>query len=493
MRRTPFMGSVLAAAAVLAVVSAATASADVTVRVDLAKVSPVLVKTLSTLSGNAKVPVMVHGRNADDATRAARDAGMKVVTTFRKIGVVVAAGTKKQITETRSKIGVTYLEGDQRLAFAMETSHTATRGRQARGLRDRAGRSVDGRGVGVAVIDTGIDSTHPAFKNADGSSAVKKNLKYICTVLEPGDGLNDSCFLDLTGADTDTLSVGGHGTHVAGIVAGRDVTLTDGGKLHGAAPGASLYGLSVGAGLTILGANSALNWVLDHHRAPCGAGVPASTCPPIKVTNNSYGPSGGGAFDPNSATVKIQRALAREGVMTVWANGNDGGDGSASMSNPSGIDPTAGIVSVASYYDNGTGTRNGVVSEYSSRGKSGSPSTYPDISAPGQDITSACRIHLVVCATGLAPRNGPGLLDVGTFNTISGTSMAAPHIAGIIAQLFQVSPSATPARVEDALKATAYKYRNGAGYQRVGAYTTSFDKGTGLVDAYASARRLGAR
>lgn len=493
MRRTPLMGAAVAVAAVLVVAAVATAKADVTVRVDLAKVSPLLAKTLSNLSGNAKAPVMVHGRSTADATRAARATGLKVVTTFRKVGVVVAAGTAKQITATRAQAGVTYLEGDQRLALSMETSHLASRGRQARGLRDGGGRAVDGRGVGVAVIDTGIDGTHPAFRNADGSSAVKKNLKYICTVLEPGDALNDACFLDLTGGDTDTLSVGGHGTHVAGIVAGRDVTLTDGGKLHGAAPGAALYGLSVGVGVSILGADSALNWVLDHHRAPCGAGVPASTCPPIKVTNNSYGPSGGGAFDPNSATVKIQRALAREGVMTVWANGNDGGDGSASMSSPAGMDPTGGIVSVASYNDNGTGTRDGAVSEFSSRGKAGSPATYPDISAPGEDITSACRLQLVVCATGLQPRNGPGLLDLGTFNTISGTSMAAPHIAGIIAQLFQVAPAATPIRVEDALKATAYKYRNGAAYQRVGAYTTSFDKGTGLVDAYAAARRLGAR
>jgi Subtilase family. len=150
--------------------------------------------------------------------------------------------------------------------------------------------------------------------------------------------------------------------------------------------------------------------------------VPAATCPPIKVTNNSYGPSGGGEFDPNSATVKIQRALAAEGVLTVWANGNDGGNGAESLSNPPGMDPTPGI-SVASYFDKGNGTRDGEVSSYSSRGKKGDP-TYPDISAPGEDITSACRPYLAVCSTGLDPRNGPGLLDLGTFNTISGTSMA---------------------------------------------------------------------
>ena len=118
------------------------------------------------------------------------------------------------------------------------------------------------------------------------------------------------------------------------------------------------------------------------------------------------------------------------------------------------------------------------------------PSTWPDISAPGEDITSSCRAYLPICSTGLAPQNGPGPLDIGTFNTISGTSMAAPHIAGIVAQLFQADPSATPAQIEDALKGSAYRYSNGAPYRTVGSYQTSYDKGTGLVDVVAAVARL---
>ena len=88
--------------------------------------------------------------------------------------------------------------------------------------------------------------------------------------------------------------------------------------------------------------------------------------------------------------------------------------------------------------------------------------------------------------TGLDPRNGPGATDIGTFNTISGTSMAAPHIAGIVAQLFQANPAATPAQVEEALKTTAYKYTDGAAYEQGALGTTSFDKGYGLVDVVAA-------
>jgi serine protease AprX len=454
----------------------------------LAPVSRSLAQQLTANAG--AIPVFVHGTSIAAARQAVAGAGLTLLTTWNRIGVAVARGTAGQVTAVRTQPGVTYVEGDEPLRLYLSTSNTATRGSQARAeLRDGQGRPVDGRGVSAAVIDTGVDGTHPFFRNADGTSAVKRNLKNICGPLTdlglPLPLPNDACFLDLTAInDTDTLSAGGHGTHVAGIVAGRDTTLTDGTQLHGAAPGATLISLSVGAGLSIFGADSALNWVLEHHNNPCAG------CPPIKVSNNSYGPSGGGPFDPNSATVKFQRALAADGVLTVWAAGNDGPDNSAT--NPPGQDPTPGVVMVASYDDQGTGTRNGTVSSFSSRGAAGHPETYPDISAPGSDITSSCRPYLPICSTGLDPHNGPGPLDIGTFNTISGTSMATPHIVGIVTQLFQVAPNATPAQIEDALKATAVKFTDGAPYEPAGVYTTSVDKGTGLVDAYSAAVRLGA-
>ncbi len=454
----------------------------------LAPLSASLQQQLSAATGT--VPVFVHATNIIVARTAAANAGLTLVTSWNKIGVVVARGTASQVQAVRSQPGVSYVEGDQAIELHLSTSHLATRGEQARTtLRDSQGRTLDGRGVSAAIIDTGVDGTHPFFRNADGSSAVKLNLKNICGPLTdlglPLPLPNDSCFADLTAVnDTDTLSAGGHGTHVAGIVAGRSTRLSDGSIVSGAAPAATVISLSVGAGLSIFGADSALNWVLEHHQNPCAG------CPPIKVSNNSYGPSGGGAFDPNSATAKLQRALAAEGVLTIWAAGNDGPDNQAT--NPPGQDPTGGVVMVASYDDLGTGTQNGVVSSFSSRGLAGSPATYPDISAPGSDITSACRLYLVVCATGLDPLNGPGLLDIGTFNTISGTSMAAPHIAGIVAQLFQTAPNATPAQIEHALKSSAHKFTNGAAYEPSGSYTTSVDKGTGLVNVYAAAFSLGA-
>jgi subtilisin family serine protease len=480
-------------AAVLAASATIVASSDdsASAASQQADVSDFLAGQLSGLTG--RTTVMVHGTSITAARQAVTAAGMRKTGEFEGIGVVVATASKSQVQAVRSAPGVTYVEGGtQPIEFfsqdLAETSNTATRGAEAAAtLTGADGTPLTGKGVSVAVIDSGVDPTHPYFREADGSSAVVANLKAICAPV------GELCTVQrLPGfVDTDTLSVGGHGTHVSGIVAGRPTTLTDGGTLQGAAPGAKLVSISTGAGIVILGADAALNWVLENHAAPCGAGVPASTCPPIKVTNNSYGPSGGGAFDPESATVKLQRALAAEGVVTVWAAGNDGGDGSTSLTNPPGQDPTGGILSVASYFDQDTGTRSGVVSDYSSRGLTTDASTWPDVAAPGENITSSCRLYLAICATGLDFRNGPGVLDLGTFNTISGTSMAAPHVAGIVAQLFQADPDATPADIERALKVSAHKFTDGAGYQPGPLGTTSYDKGYGLVDVVAAVSALG--
>jgi len=472
------LATATAAAGATLALPTTSASADLT---GLADVSESLASQLSGL-GAGRAAVLVHGESLAAADDAVAAVGMRRVSSFDKIGVVVATGTADQIEAVRGRAGVTYVEGNQTIKLFQDTSNVATRGYEAtQTLTGADGTKLTGAGVSVAVIDSGVDPNHPYFKESDGSSAVVANMKAICDPLTEA-----TCTVQNMGPlDTDTLSVGGHGTHVNGIVAGNPVTVGDK-KLQGAAPGAKLVSVSTGAALFIIGADAALNWVLENHEAPCGAGVPASTCPPIKVTNNSYGPSGGGEFDPQSATVKLQRALAAEGVVTVWANGNDGGDGTSNLSNPPGMDPTGGVISVASYFDQNTGTRDGVVSDFSSRGKAGDQSTYPDISAPGEDITSSCRLYLPICATGLKPEG------LGDYNTISGTSMAAPHIAGIVAQLFQDTPSASPAQIEDALKRTAYKFSDGAAYESGPLGTTSFDKGYGLVDVVAAANALGA-
>lgn len=482
------------AAAPLALLPSSSAAQEQTVKVDA-----VLTAQLQAAGDGDRLAVAVHGQTTRDALDAVGAAGLVRVSTFDEVGVVLANGTPGQVRAVLGQPGLTYLEGDQQLEYTMDTSHIATRGAQAReAFRDSRGRPIDGSGVSVAVIDSGIDGTHPFFRRADGKSAVVRNLKTVCPLLNPSPSTGP-CFQDVPSNDTDSISNGGHGTHVAGTVAGGIVQTTTprAVTLQGAAPGASLVGLSVGQTISVFASSQAFDFVVKNHRAPCGAGVDPAICPPIKSTNNSYGPPGGGRFNEDSVVTKLQRQLVSEGVISVWAAGNDAGDGTGSPSdpmdaqsttqntNPQGQDPTPGILMVASYNDGGSGNRDLALSGFSSRGVRGEKGTYPDISAPGDTITSSCRLgSLPIC-------QGEPSFDNGNYQTISGTSMATPHIAGIVAQLFQAAPTATPAQLEDVLEDTAHKFL--ADYEDDPLNTddtTSFDKGHGLVDVAAAVASL---
>ncbi len=330
------------------------------------------------------------------------------------------------------------------------------------------------------------------------ATKVVQNRKNACGI-EIDPALSEECFVTIP--DSDTTSVGGHGTHVAGIAAGYEVTTTSPSvrELRGTAPGARLVGLSVGAAIGLLDAAAAQYWVLEHQQNPCrtAAQQTASTvdadCPPIRVTNHSYGPAAStgedNEFDAGSIAVQLQRALVQKGVVAVWAAGNDGGDGANAFTNPTAMDPTPGIVMVASYDDDELGSRDRQLSDFSSRGRLGALGTYPDVSAPGDTITSACRAYQSVCSTGLDP------YDNGDYNTISGTSMASPYVAGVVATLFQAKPTLTPAELEGVREDTAYKFTTGGAYEadladRNADDTTSFDKGHGLVDVVEATLRV---
>lgn len=459
-----------------------------------APLDPFLAAQLGAASPGSELPVFVHGTSIDVAKSAIRHSGLRLVATWDFVGVAVAVGRPAAIGGARRFPGVTYLEADRPIEFFLDTSHTATRGEEARRgflvatTPPTSVPGVDGSGVGIAVVDGGIDATHPMFQQG-GKSKVVRNLKLACFYVSPCTGrvgnARDVYFVDVP-ADTDTISAGGHGTHVAGIAAGVDVTTLDGKALHGAAPGAKLVGISVGHSLSIYGGNAGLNWVLDHHAEPCGPGVTTPACPPIKVVNNSWGLSGGGEFDPNSAIAKIENALVAAGVTVVFSAGNSGGDGSRIRTNPFSTNPAPGVIGVANYHDLNSGTRDNKLHSSSSRGRMGAPLTYPDVSAPGSSIRSACRPYLTIC-------RGPDFDP--NYGTIGGTSMSAPHIAGIVAQLVQAYRAVnggldpTPAYLENLIEDTAYKFADGGTYEadpQNTDNTTSFDKGHGLIDVKAA-------
>ncbi|MGH2723886.1 MAG: S8 family serine peptidase [Actinomycetota bacterium] len=469
----------LSVSVVLALVPAAGAGARAEAPID----PPVL----ATAGRQSALVHVEPSASLEAGVEAARAAGLDLGTTYPMINVFVAYGDRDAFRKVAASPVVEQVEANSLLELLTNTSHIATRGQDvldgAVTLPD--GTVIDGTGVGVAVVDTGVEGTHPDLESRMGG-----NVRIYCTA--PGAiiaiGISGLGFSECRGPkvvvpldDTDTPGAGGHGTHVAGIVAG-DGTASEA-TFHGAAPGATLFGVAVGTTLLVENALDGLRWVLDNHD---------QVDPPIRVVNNSWGGGPGPGDEDNvlqGAITKLQNLLIGDGVTVVFAAGNSGGNGSNQQTTAQCALTTPGNVCVASYDDGDTGTRDGSLSSFSSRGSAANAATWPDISAPGQFIISTCRYTLPVCWV----HAGQQLDPPNSYSELSGTSMAAPHISGIIAQLYQANPDLTPALVEEVLEDTAHKFTFGAPYQDDPFNpddTSSFDKGHGLVDVLAAVQAV---
>lgn len=321
------------------------------------------------------------------------------------------------------------------------------------GLKDARGRPILGTGIGVAVVDSGIDATHPDLPYAPlvPGGVVRANYKVVSQLAVPT-------------PNSDTTS--GHGTHVASIVAGQG---TSDPAQTGVAPGATLYGLGIGESATTVWASQAFDWILANGGA---------MDPPIRVVTNSW--SSGTNYDPDSVLTRLTNRLVDQGVVVVFSAGNAGGDGTSALTSAQCQIPRPGVICVAAFDDQGTGSRDGLLPSYTSRGATGRPETWPDVSAPGSAVRAAR--PLVGLQTGLA---------TSSYVELTGTSQAAPHVAGLVALMLQADGALTPAQVELILKATAYKYGDGGAYSTSGdprAWQSHHAKGHGLVDAHAAVK-----
>jgi serine protease AprX len=455
-----------------------------------------LLTPVATRAETPEVTVLVHGSqgSAEAALGALEGIGLPVVHRMNAIGVVVTTGPASLITQLRSDRRIERVEMEPSpIEFHLATSRRAIRMDDASTITTPGPQGFavpyDGSGVTIAIVDQGIDATHPMFRLPDGTSSVVRNLELVCLDRYPVAGNRDVCgaagIEDTTAfveaeepLNTSEGPLEGHGTHVASTAAGQRVTTSDGRTLQGIAPGARLIGLGATSDISVTWAGiAALNWVIENHRFPCGRDVPKSKCPPIRVVNNSWGYPD--PYDEKSALAKATRALLDAGVAISWSAGNRGEvtDGKA-RTNSAGHTAQQGIVSVASYNDSDRGGRDGYLSNFSSRGLRGQTITYPDISAPGDGITAACRPYLAICSTGGDARDP-------NYNTISGTSMASPHVAGAMALLFQANPKLQPADIERILEETAYEFRSRGQYEPDPlnpSSKTSYDKGHGLLD-----------
>jgi serine protease AprX len=277
-----------------------------------------------------------------------------------------------------------------------------------------------GAGVGVAVIDTGIDGSRPDFQDAGGASRVVGSAVVNPLATSAGDGY-------------------GHGTHVAGIIAGdgdrRDPADPLAGQYVGIAPDANLVSVKIAddnGQATVLDAIYGLQFAVDH-RAEYG----------IRIVNLSLESTVAESYttDPLDAAVE---AAWRAGIVVVAAAGNHGSDPDA-VSHAPGNDPY--VVTVGATDDQGTVSRSDdVVAPWSSRGVTQDGFSKPDVTAPGSHIVSTVppgSAYTQLC---------PSCMVGNDYIRVGGTSMAAPVVSGVAALLLQTHPGWTPDQVKQALR-----------------------------------------
>ncbi len=299
------------------------------------------------------------------------------------------------------------------------------------------GLPVTGRGVTVAVLDTGVDGNH-----ADLSGRVIQNLK-LADTQSLGVGFNYP-LASPSLANTDQAY--GHGTFVAGVIAGNGQQ--SGGKYAGVAPNASILGLSAGDASLIF-ILSGLDYILTNG--------PAFN---VRVVNCSF--SANTVFDVNDPVNIATRMLTDNGVNVVFSAGNNG-SGADSL-NPYSVAPW--VISTGATDDQGR------LASFSSRGEFGSPLFHPTLVAPGVNTVSlrASTLAAVTTIDGLAANDTQlSPTEVPYYTTGNGTSFSAPQVAGVIALMLEANPRLTPAQVRDILQRTAtplppyYEYEVGAG------------------------------
>ncbi|MDQ1653420.1 MAG: hypothetical protein QOI35_2620, partial [Cryptosporangiaceae bacterium] len=378
------------------------------------------------------VPVMVSGSGSGKApslagARTVRTIGSLNVSSVkipkRGIGAVWGALTRPGAGSLAPSVGKVRLVGKLKPTLDVSAAQVGAPAAWAAGYT--------GKGVRVAVLDTGIDAGHPDLNGV---------------VIEAK---------DFTGSPAGVKDEVGHGTHVAGTIAGRGTA--SGGKYTGIAKDAEIL-----SGKVCTPNGCAEDAIL--------AGMEWAAASGAKVVNMSLGGPAPDAGDLLADAVDFY--TERNNVLFVVAAGNDGRP--ETIGSPGTADRALTVGSVDKTTD--------ALSVFSSQGPRVTPSrrldyaVKPDITAPGRDIVSAR-------AAGTLTESQVGE----AYARLSGTSMATPHVAGAAAILAAEHPDWNPATIKDALtsssKAIAGQtvYQQGAGRLDVARATAAPVTATGVL------------
>ena len=434
---------------------------------------PALSDALASASATDKLQVIAvfdeTVTTAASVTQAIQSLGAGVIG-FKHLPMVAALATPDQISGIEAIAGVTGVY------FNAQLDYHNLEGVGSINADDVHAMGITGKGIGVAILDSGIDGLHADLTYPTKTVA---NVKYVADVEEYFTADRSPTVAAMLFVDNVAVSETsvGHGTHVAGTAAGTGTA--SGGKYTGVAPGANLIGIGAGDVLFIFWTLAGFDYILEHHQKYN-----------IKVVNNSWG-SAGGTYDPNAPINVATKKVSDAGVTVVFSAGNSGP--AQNTLNRWSLAPW--VISVAAGCkltdDANTTTwqrrcvdangRAPVLADFSSRGIPGDAMYHPDITAPGV-YTVSTRASTGTVMNGLdaqsdLTRCAIDLTHQPYYTCASGTSMAAPHVAGTVALLQEAAGGTlTPAQVLKAITQTAKKL-DGFG---------EWEVGSGYLDAKAA-------
>ncbi len=437
-----------------------------------AHLDPQLVAKMASATATENLAVVVSYKQSTPVSAAQVNAlkalGIERGITMRTLPIAGALATPSEIRALAKRDDVASIFFNAPLRYMnKEARELSGAARTVQNPQD-FGKAIpySGNGVTVMVNDSGVDATHDDLKLGNhvvqNVLAPQNILAELAT--EVGPGIVPITYLENV-PNTDLGS--GHGTHCAGTIGGTGQRSN--GLYRGVAPGAKLVGYGSGAVLFILDAVGGLDYAATNQ---------FSYGSPIRVTSNSWGSSG--KFDPMNPVNIATYELYKRGVVSVFAAGNDGPG--EDTHNPYAQAPW--VISV------GAGEKDGVLTGFSSRGKRGETGTFtmpdgqswtyinqPTIVATGVDIISTRDLAGALpplAASQDAETLPPAYLPF--YTHMSGTSMATPHVAGIVALMFEANANLTPDEVKDIIERTAANMTGRLGWEA----------GAGHINAYAA-------